>query len=1133
MALADRVHVARRFQRAIRIDLDFRVPEALDGFVCPPSSAEVLKTMARHVSEGGQGAFTWTGPYGSGKSSLAVALGALLNGNAALRQFAETALGEETASVVCDALPPRSKGWQVLPVVGRRDRPAQVVGQAMEACGFTTGLPSGWSDMQVLEALSRVASQHPRAGGGLMVLIDEMGKFLESAAYDSSDIYFFQQLAEIASRSNNRLVVVGILHQAFDEYAHRLSRESRDEWSKIQGRFVDLAVNAHGDEQIDLLSRAIVSDRRAKEAGPAARGVAAVARAYKSPYLAQTLEECWPLHPIVACLLGPISRRRFGQNQRSLFGFLNSSEPQGFQDFLRNSVDRDLYAPDLLWDYLRINLEPSIMASPDGHRWASAVDALERCQAMGGEERSLRLLKVVALIGMFRERSGLTASKELLKWALTGSSTQEIEDDLARLMGWSLVVYRKFDDSYSVFDGSDFDIENAVIKALESIGDVDFGKLEALAGLQPVVAKRHYHETGSFRWFDVRIVPLAGVEEVARAYAPRNGAIGAFVLALPTKGESDEQARATSRRAVDKAADRDIVVGLPQGPWDIAALARELVALEQVRDESPELQGDRVARREMEARVSCLQGRLESELIKVFDSALWHWKGRKPEPLSRRRLNALASDLADDRFPEAPRLLNELLNRGKPSSSAVAAQNVLLRRMALHEGEERLSIEGFPTEGGLFESILEATKLYTETPAGWRFASPGPIAGDSCDGDPCNLAPAWGAALRFLQENAHRSVSIAEVYDIWRNSPFGIKDGLLPVLGVAFILSMRANVVFYRQGMFQARMTDLDTDYLAKDPSDVRVRWMNLSDASRVLLSNMADIVRGMDEKHDLAPMEPIDVARGLISIYDRLPPWVGRTQRLSANAKRLRQLFKQANDPNKLIFDAIPEALSDGPPNGGYEALRRITDNVCDGLNELRMAYSSMLHRLRQTLLNELEAPNASAATLAELRSRADNVRELGGDHRLEAFIMRLALFQGSDEDVESLASLATNKPTRQWVDADADLAAVELADLAQRFNRVEAYAHVKGRLDRRHAMAVVVGMSGRPEPLYDYFDVTDLERQGVDDLISRVEEVLANSGEERRHIVLAALAELSARYIGTNKADSDSAATRKERLS
>ena len=65
-------------------------------------------------------------------------------------------------------------------------------------------------------------------------------------------------------------------------------------------------------------------------------------------------------------------------------------------------------------------------------------------------------------------------------------------------------------------------------------------------------------------------------------------------------------------------------------------------------------------------------------------------------------LTLLPRELADNRFPKAPRLLNELLNRGKPSSSAVAAQNVLLRRMALHEGEERLSIEGFSTEGGLF-----------------------------------------------------------------------------------------------------------------------------------------------------------------------------------------------------------------------------------------------------------------------------------------------------------------------------------------------------------------------------------------------------------------------------------------------
>ena len=98
-----------------------------------------------------------------------------------------------------------------------------------------------------------------------MVFIDEMGKVLEGATRDGSDVYFLQQLAEIASRSEGRLIVVGILHQAFEEYAHRLSREMREEWSKIQGRFVDLPVNTAADEQIGLLGRAIESDHNPAE----------------------------------------------------------------------------------------------------------------------------------------------------------------------------------------------------------------------------------------------------------------------------------------------------------------------------------------------------------------------------------------------------------------------------------------------------------------------------------------------------------------------------------------------------------------------------------------------------------------------------------------------------------------------------------------------------------------------------------------------------------------------------------------------------------------------------------------------------------------------------------------------------
>ena len=94
MLLEDRVRIARRFLRSVRIDSDYGDAGALEGFVCPQSSADVLTTMARHVAETGQGAFTWTGPYGSGKSSLAVALAALLNGDAGLQKQATKVFGD-------------------------------------------------------------------------------------------------------------------------------------------------------------------------------------------------------------------------------------------------------------------------------------------------------------------------------------------------------------------------------------------------------------------------------------------------------------------------------------------------------------------------------------------------------------------------------------------------------------------------------------------------------------------------------------------------------------------------------------------------------------------------------------------------------------------------------------------------------------------------------------------------------------------------------------------------------------------------------------------------------------------------------------------------------------------------------
>lgn len=1112
MSLAGRIRIARRFLRSVRIDTDLGDPGALEGFVLPQSSAELLLTMARHVSQTRQGAFTWTGPYGGGKSSLVVALGALLNGDPALQKQAAAVFGRKHAAALLKALPLGTKGWRVVPVVGRRDDPVRVIGEALSASGLVPRKPrGGWTEAKLISAVTEAAAREPKRHGGLILFIDEMGKFLEAAAQERADIYVFQQLAEAAARSNGRLVIIGILHQAFEEYAHRLSHELRDEWVKIQGRFVDLAINVAGDEQIDLIARAIESDYRPKEPGKLARTVAALARRERpadAERLALILESCWPLHPVVACLLGPMARRRFGQNQRSIFAFLNSAEPYGFQDFLRRAGDTELYGPDRLWDYLRANLEPSILASPDGHRWALAAEALERCEAIGGDALHLRLLKTIALIDLFKERSGLVASFALLQACVPEVAESALRKALAQLDNWSFTIFKKFLDAHAIYAGSDFDIDQAVQAALEDVDEIDFRALKTLAGLQPVLAKRHYHDTGALRWFDVNLAPVRDLAEIAARYKPENGTIGQFLLAIPTDGENEDIAASLCREAARHSAAWDIVVGVSKRSWAIVTLARELIALENVRNDRPELAGDAVARREIAGRLAALQGQLETELHKAIDGAVWFRKHHKPKPYRHAELNILASELADRRFDQCPRLHNELLNRQKPSSNAIAAQNTLLRRMVLNEGEPRLGIEGFPAEGGLFTSLLEATGLYARKAGTWRFMPPP-------DDDPCRLRPLWEAATAYLKEHADRPITVADLYDLWRKPPFGVKDGLMPALAVAFILSRRDGIAIYREGIFRARFDDVDVDYLAKDPAAIQVRWMGLSDTARRLLSEMAAIVRALDQTNALVHLEPIDVARGLVAIYEDLPPWTKRTMQLSANAVRVRDLFKRARDPNKFLFDDIPAVTGGNGALATEQEVQRAAAGVREGLEELVQAYPAMLHRLRELMLAELQVPNLSPQSLAELRDRAANIRQLAGDFHLEAFVGRLSQFDGTDEAFEGIASLAASKPPRDWADPDLDRAAIDIADMAQKFLRAETYARVKGRPEKRQALAVVIGMNGRPAPILEEFDIADGDRAAINDLIERVAAALDAADISRRSVILAALAELSARYI------------------
>ena len=400
-----------------------------------------------------------------------------------------------------------------------------------------------------------------------------------------------------------------------------------------------------------------------------------------------------------------------------------------------------------------------------------------------GNEIHISLLKTIAVIDLFKERSGINANFNILKTCFHEISDQELRGALSKLNNWSFTIFKKYLETHAIFAGSDFDIDQATRSALEQIDEIDFKELKSLAGIQPILAKRHYHETGTLRWFEVNIIPVNALRDTVEKYQPDKGAIGHLFLPYPP----GVRAKKKQKHCVVKQPTMtplDSMVGMSKASWAIIPLARELLALEWVSDEHPELAAILLLGGKS-LRLAALQSLLETELHKSFDNAKWFGKTRTAQPLRQAELNNIASELADSRFNQCPRLHNELLNRQKPSGSAVAAQNILLRRMVLNKGEDRLGIRKFPAEAGLFVSILNASGLYRQHNDQWQFLPPDE------NSDSCCLIPMWEAAIKLVHE---KTITVSDLYDLWRKPPFGVKDGLLPVLSVAFILSQQKNL---------------------------------------------------------------------------------------------------------------------------------------------------------------------------------------------------------------------------------------------------------------------------------------------------------------------------------------------------
>lgn len=1084
ISLSKTVSINRRFARSARIDTDLNGTPPLVGYVLQGSVAKALETMTSSQIESHQGAFTWTGPYGGGKSSAALLVANLVAGEFSNRKIAQEIAGSSVTLAFGTAFPEERGKWSVVAVTGSRCSLRDAVADgAASTFGWnkaTVNLAKS-GDMALIDALEAASA----GAGGTLLILDELGKLLEHEAGAGGDIHLLQDIAERASRSKGRLVVIGILHQSFDQYAARAARDSRNEWAKVQGRYQDIAFLSGADETVALLGQAISATKRPDAARIRAEAVAkavAARRPTDATLLADGLCNTWPLNPVTALLLGPVSRQRFAQNERSLFGFLSSAEPCGFQEFLASTSDPELdYSPALLWDYLAANFGMALANGNDGSRFSLAFEAIERAGAKGSALH-VAITKSAAVIELFRNGSGLALANDFLRQAVCGVDEASLASVIKDLLEWAILIRQPRLGGYALFAGSDFDLEDAISRAISPLEAEQLASLPPKTGFSFATAKRHYFRTGVLRTFEIKLY-LVGRDSNANhicntitTHPPRGSGLLALLINDGTLTALDIDALAKDSAKKLKALG---VIGAVAGATDSYSLresAVELYAVERVFRDHPQLEGDRIARREIASRQSACIDLLHRNLENSLASVKW-WLAPMPDKARSEPLTLIASALADYGFPSTPILKSELLQRDKPSSSAMAALRELCHAMVTQPEADELGIKGYPAEKGLYLTLLKPFGLHKlDENGGACFAAP-----DETDQGK-SLQPAWN-----VLENSP-DITANAIYDIWTKAPYGMKAGVMPIILLAYLMANSDRVAAYIDGMFQTGFDDVFVDKLLQRPADIRLRQIDRSVREAAFLSGLAHHFN-VDQDGQSLP-----VAAALFQAFESLPAYSLRTNSVSEPTSRIRQAITTARDPEALLFDALPLALG--------ETLS--PDPVIEALRECQEAYPALLALMRSALARALGVDLSSFSGLAE---RAEAVHNLTNDYNFDAFAKRAAAFETGDDDIEGLVSLLVHRPAQSWSDRDREQALIEMASYGRRFRELEALAVVRDRRSQTEAVALVVGIDPLTPPLLHSFELTDIEKKAASALADHVLITLQGDGKNG-HIKMAALA-------------------------
>ena len=1068
MSINSKINVNTHYTRSVNLRRDAGSESVIRSYIPTSRVINTLEVFSSSLKQDvAPRAWSLIGPYGSGKSSFASFLSSLLDKDKiASYKTAHEVLAKSSESTAKDfsELTTDNLGYCVVLMTGSPESFGKRLITALHEKATEIWASRKGKKPEILEILSHYHNQEDSPNfteiiesieslqdalskvgfKGLLLAIDELGKFLEYEARHSgtNNIYLLQGLAELALANHSaKFAIVVMLHQSIEQYATGLGATLKNEWAKVQGRFESIPFIDTSEQTLIIVTKAIEQKFNREELKKIQKKVEhQVEVLIDNGALPSTLDKksaneiftsCYPLHPISALIL-PILCQKVAQNERTLFSYLGSKESHGFLDSIGNLENiGDQVEPWEIYEYFIRNQPISASDHFTYRKWAEVDNALERLGSADYESEIT--LKTIGLLNIIGNQGGLKASNPLLY--ISFNERVSLQSSLDFLMKNSIVNYRKFNTEYRVWQGSDFDIEIQAGEARTKLGHFSLSeKLNERHNILPIVARKYSIQNGALRYFVPSFASSDSYRELdLTSRHPR------IIFYL---SETEEDKQIFFNDVLNHFNSLDLLVLCPHGE-QVREIIGEVLSLEQVAMNSKELSEDPVAQREYKDRYESAKNReflMLYSLLENPEANDWYRKTVNLEVKNKSSLQHIFSSILKEVFSSAPIIKNELINRNSPSSQANAARSKLFAALLKASEQEDLGIEKFPAEKSIYRSLLKATGLHIQAKDGkWKLAELSELKPDNT----FNFYPVWKKIDEFIKSTENKPKSFIELSQELYAPPFGIKQGVLPILYAVAILANNEQLAVTEEDVYIPYFSKENIDRFFKRPDLFKIQSIDLGGVNQSIIREYSSGFFNDDKKRSM-----LEIAKPFAKfIDDEIPEYTRQTKTgLTQTTRAVRDAFKLSKSPVKLLLEDIPKALD---IDSNLKSESSLAELLIDAIKELKYAFpllrQSQANLIAKSFRLNINSDSPFSDRLSEMR-KSITARCMGlerytvEEQGQKGFIIRT---QKSDYDddawLDNLLMFTVSKPAAKWSDADRIAAEYKLSIIISNIRDLE----------------------------------------------------------------------------------------------